>query len=198
MDATRRPRAAGLGTHSRRPRTTAVIRGERAQGADVAPRRSSPKSTLLARRSSVQSGEPVARSRGPSCPCSRRRWLGRGDRTAVLRRLVPISYRTWCWHARAGQTFGPVYMGGHCAFAERWRGDGLDPELVDAAALAFLAPRGSQRSDVRTTPSTWLATEGDADRHLPHENESVRMSLAVVATLRRTCPTCNTRHTVRG
>lgn len=88
--------------------------------------------------------------------------LGRGDRTAVLRRLVPDLLPDPML-ARVGKVlFGTAYMGRPTrAFAERWNGDGLDPDLVDVERL-----RASWLNEERNAltfalvQAAWLATEG--------------------------------------
>jgi asparagine synthase (glutamine-hydrolysing) len=90
--------------------------------------------------------------------------LGRGDRTAVLRRLVPDLLPDAVL-ARTGKVmFGTAYMGRPTrAFAEHWNGEGLDPELVDAERL-----RASWRNEERNAltsallQAAWLATERDS------------------------------------
>jgi asparagine synthase (glutamine-hydrolysing) len=88
--------------------------------------------------------------------------LGRGDRTAVLRRLVPDLLPDVVLARTSKVMFGTAYMGRPTrAFAERWNGDGLAPELVDVERL-----RASWLNEERNAltsallQAAWLATEG--------------------------------------
>lgn len=92
--------------------------------------------------------------------------IGFTDRTAALQQLfgdllpAPVLARTTkCRFNRA--VFGPRSR----AFAERWSGAGIDPELVDADALrrVWSAPEPHALS-FALLQSCWLATEGAPDR----------------------------------
>jgi asparagine synthase (glutamine-hydrolysing) len=63
-------------------------------------------------------------------------FLGRGDRTAMLRRLVPDLLPAAVLERRSKAEFGGAYMTHHTrAFADTWTGGGVDPELVDPEEL---------------------------------------------------------------
>jgi asparagine synthase (glutamine-hydrolysing) len=65
--------------------------------------------------------------------------LGRGDRTTVLRALVPDLLPDAVLARTTKAEFGGAYMNRHTrAFAESWTGDGVDHELVDADELRRL------------------------------------------------------------
>jgi asparagine synthetase B (glutamine-hydrolysing) len=92
--------------------------------------------------------------------------LGRGDRTAVLRRLVPDLLPDALLARTSKATFGGAFMARHTrAFAEGWNGEGLDPELVEPEVL-----RASWLGDERNAltaallQAAWLATEGPSAR----------------------------------
>lgn len=62
--------------------------------------------------------------------------LGRGDRAAVLRALVPDLLPDAVLARSSKATFTRCYMGGPTRdFAAGWTGDGVDPELVDPDEL---------------------------------------------------------------
>ena len=89
--------------------------------------------------------------------------LGLGDRTAVLRRLVPDLLPDAVLARTSKAQFGAAYMGQHTrAFAEHWRGDGLDPEMVDAEALRA-SWLGNSRNALTSAllQAAWLATLGE-------------------------------------
>jgi asparagine synthase (glutamine-hydrolysing) len=88
--------------------------------------------------------------------------LGRGDRTAVLRRLVPDLLPDAVLARTSKVAFQSAYMGRHTlAFAKGWNGDGLDPTLVDVDRL-----RSSWLNEERNfltfalVQAAWLATVG--------------------------------------
>jgi asparagine synthase (glutamine-hydrolysing) len=88
--------------------------------------------------------------------------LGRGDRTAVLRRLVPDLLPDAVLARTSKVMFGTAYMGRpSLAFAERWNGEGLDPELVDPERLRA-SWLGEERNALTSAllQAAWLATEG--------------------------------------
>jgi asparagine synthase (glutamine-hydrolysing) len=65
--------------------------------------------------------------------------LGRGDRTTVLRALVPDLLPDAVLARTTKAEFGGAYMNRHTRdFAESWTGDGVDHELVDADELRRL------------------------------------------------------------
>lgn len=62
--------------------------------------------------------------------------LGRGSRTAALRWLVSDLLPDAILARTSKATFNEAYLGRHTAeFAERWTGEGVDDDLVDAEAL---------------------------------------------------------------
>jgi asparagine synthase (glutamine-hydrolysing) len=96
-------------------------------------------------------------------------WLGRGDRTAVLRRLVPDLLPDAVLARTDKVMFGTAYMGRPThAFAQRWNGDGLDPELVDAERL-----RASWLNEERNAltsallQAAWLASDSGGSSARP-------------------------------
>jgi asparagine synthase (glutamine-hydrolysing) len=83
-------------------------------------------------------------------------WRGFGDRTATLGALFADVLPDALISRPTKATFGGVFMGEHArAFAARWDGGGLDPDLVDADALRadWNGPAISFRS---TTLMQWL------------------------------------------
>jgi len=88
--------------------------------------------------------------------------LGSGDRTSVLGALVPDLLPDEVLARTSKAVFTRCYMGLHTrAFAERWTGEGVDPELVDPQEL-----KRSWMSDEPVAPSAallqqaWAATDG--------------------------------------
>jgi asparagine synthetase B (glutamine-hydrolysing) len=86
--------------------------------------------------------------------------LGRGDRTTVLRALVPDLLPDAVLARTTKAEFGGAYMAEHTrSFAETWSGDGVDHALVDAEELRRL-----WRTENRIAPTAallqaaWLAT----------------------------------------
>ena len=68
--------------------------------------------------------------------------FGGGDRTAVLRRLVPDLLPDAVLSRTSKAAFNDAYLAGHTReFARTWDGTGVDESLVDAEALrrAWLA-----------------------------------------------------------
>jgi asparagine synthase (glutamine-hydrolysing) len=64
------------------------------------------------------------------------RFLGRGDRTTVLRFMAADLLPDSVLSRTTKATFTHAYMGAHTrAFAEQWDGAGLDPMLVDSERL---------------------------------------------------------------
>ncbi len=94
--------------------------------------------------------------------------LGRGDRTAVLRRLVPDLLPDAVLARTTKARFTRAFMGAQTrAFATSWTGVGIDPELVDAEEL-----RRSWLSEAPPAPTAallqaaWLAGRRRAARSI--------------------------------
>jgi hypothetical protein len=95
--------------------------------------------------------------------------LGRGDRTAVLRSLVPDLLPDEVLARTTKATFNTAYMGRHTrAFAEAWTGDGVDHELVDADELrrAWLLERPMPPT-AALLQAAWLHSVRRATDHQP-------------------------------
>jgi asparagine synthetase B (glutamine-hydrolysing) len=85
--------------------------------------------------------------------------LGRGDRTTVLRALVPDLLPDAVLARTSKATFTGVYHARHTReFGERWTGAGIDPELVDVEQLRQIwrASRGASLT-AGLLQHAWLA-----------------------------------------
>ncbi len=93
-------------------------------------------------------------------------WLGRGDRAAVLRRLVPDLLPDAILTRTSKASFGGAFLARPTReFAARWTGEGLDANLVDPDELRRIWQRGEGSFLVAALLQTaWLATEGAALR----------------------------------
>lgn len=95
--------------------------------------------------------------------------LGRGDRTAVLRALVPDLLPDDVLARTSKATFTRCYMARHTReFAAAWTGDGVDHELVDADELRRIWL--SERPVAPTASllqAAWLATHGGKSEKMP-------------------------------
>lgn len=90
--------------------------------------------------------------------------LGRGDRTATLRALVPDLLPDPVLSRTSKAEFSGAYMSNHTrAFAEGWTGEGVDPELVDPCELRrlWLHERGIAPTSA-LLQSAWLASRQPA------------------------------------
>jgi asparagine synthase (glutamine-hydrolysing) len=88
--------------------------------------------------------------------------LGRGDRTVVLRRLVPDLLPDVVLARTSKVAFQTAYMGRHTwTFAKNWNGDGLDPALVDVDLLrASWLNEEPNALTFALAQAAWVATLG--------------------------------------
>ena len=97
-------------------------------------------------------------------------FLGRRDRTDVLRRVGADLLPDHVLSRTSKATFTTCYMASHTrAFAEGWTGVGVDPELVDAEQLraAWLAEQPTPPT-AALLQAAWVASDfSSRDRNAP-------------------------------
>ncbi len=115
---------------------------------------------ILATQSGVRVTSPLLHPPFVDALARRGGMLGRGDRTAVLRALVPELLPDDVVARTSKGEYTRCYMGAPTReFAARWSGDGVDHELVDAEELKRLWMSGSAAAPTTALlQAAWLAT----------------------------------------
>lgn len=114
---------------------------------------------ILARRYDVDVSSPLLHPEFVHAVARDGGWLGRGDRTAVLRRLIPDLLPDAMLARTTKAGFREAFNARHTReFAESWTGDGLNEELVDTVEIRRIWRSGRGIAPTAALLQTaWLA-----------------------------------------